>query len=167
MTENEQKQQLSFAYVHAVAARAGFACDRPGVDDDSVDLVIAAQGRIHDCAVLRSPRIELQVKATVQNDLSEDPLAFPLPIKNYNDLREETLVPRLLVILQLPQNTNEWLEQSEQQMISRRFAVYSSLLGRPKSENTATVTVHLPQNNMFSVDSLKDMMQRVSERQPL
>ena len=59
MTENEQKQQLSFAYIHAIAARAGFACDRPGVDNDSVDLVLAAQGRVNNRAVLLSPRIEL------------------------------------------------------------------------------------------------------------
>jgi len=64
MSENEQKQQFSFAYVHAIASRAGFACERPGVDDDSVDLTIAARGWVHQQAILRSPRLELQLKAT-------------------------------------------------------------------------------------------------------
>jgi hypothetical protein len=67
----------------------------------------------------------------------------------------------------LPRNANDWLEQSEEQMISRRCAFYSSLLGKPESENTATVTVHLQRANIFSVDSLTNMMQRVSERKPL
>ena len=47
MTENEQKQQLSVAYIHAVAARAGYACQVISVDDDSVDVQLAARGRIH------------------------------------------------------------------------------------------------------------------------
>jgi hypothetical protein len=45
MTENEQKQQFSIAYVHAVAARAGFTCQATLVDDDSVDVVIGARPR--------------------------------------------------------------------------------------------------------------------------
>ncbi len=167
MTENEQKQQLSFAYIHAVAARAGFACERPDVDDDSVDLVIAAQGRINDRAILKSPRIELQVKATAVDELSNGHLAFPLPLKNYNDLREETLVPRLLVVLQLPLDADRWLAQSEEEMISRRCAFFVSLLGRPESENKSKVTVHVPRVNRITVESLLGMMERVSQREPL
>src|SRR5271157_5867980 len=45
---NEQKQQLSVAYVHAVAARAGYTCQVQTIDVDSVDLIISASGKVHE-----------------------------------------------------------------------------------------------------------------------
>jgi hypothetical protein len=62
MDENEQKQQLSVAYLHAVASAAGFACQAPGVDDDSVDRTVVARGWVHAKSVLRSPKIDVQLK---------------------------------------------------------------------------------------------------------
>ena len=95
MTENDIKEELSYAYVHAVASRAGFACDRPKLDRDSVDIEIRAHGRVADDSILYSPILEIQAKATcldLQSDQAE--FSFDLPIKNYDDLRAETLAPR-------------------------------------------------------------------------
>ncbi len=158
---------LSVAYVHAVAARAGYACQVVHVDDDSVDVQLAARGKVHETAVLRSPKIDIQLKATAQQVLKKDHLAFALPVKNYNDLREESLVPRLLVVLVLPQDETQWLEQTEEQMISRHCAYWSSLLGREQRENAASVTVRLPRRQQFTVTSLGAMMEKVSRKEPL
>ena len=124
--------------------RAGYACQVVHVDDNSVNVQLAARGKVHETAVLRSPKIDIQLKATAQQVLKKDHLAFALPVKNYNDLREESLVPRLLVVLVLPQDETQWLEQTEEQMISRHCAYWSSLLGREQRENAASVTVRLP-----------------------
>lgn len=167
MTQNEQKQQLSVGYVHAVAARAGYACQATIVDDDSVDVTIAAKGRVHSHSVLRSPRLEVQLKASSQNILREEDVAFPLPVKNYEELRCETMIPRLLVVFLLPDNERDWLEQSEEQMITRRCAYWLSLLGRPDTKNKTNVTVHLPRTNCLTVENLVAMMGRVSRREPL
>ena len=131
MTENEQKQQLSVAYVHAVAARAGYACQVIKLDDDSIDVQLAARGRVHHKAVLRSPKLDIQLKATAQHALKQDHLAFPLPLKNYNDLRG-SVVPRLLVVLLLPEEDRLWLEQTEDQMISRSCAYGERYSGSPQ-----------------------------------
>ena len=77
MTLNEQKQQLSVAYVHAVAAHAGYTCQVQVVDEDSVDVLIAASGYVHDRAVLRSPRLEVQLKATSSLRLGAETSGFP------------------------------------------------------------------------------------------
>ena len=122
MTENEQKQQLSIAYVHAVAARAGYACQVISVDNDSIDVQLAARGFVHEQAVLRSPKVEVQLKATSQPVLKESHLTFPLPVKNYNDLREPVLVPRILVVFLLPEDDALWLVQSEDAMITKHCA---------------------------------------------
>ena len=61
MDENEQKQQLSIAYLHAVASAAGFACQATTVDNDSVDRTLVARGWLHDKAMFRSPKIDVQL----------------------------------------------------------------------------------------------------------
>lgn len=167
MTENEQKQQLSIAYVHAVASRAGYACQVVLVDDDSVDVELAARGRVHEHAVLMSPKLQVQLKATSQGVLKADHVAFPLPRKNYDELRVATMCPRLLVVLLLPANPEEWLEQTEERMITRRSAYWCSLLGMPASDNSETVSIRLPRSNVLSVENLRLLMERASRKEPL
>jgi Domain of unknown function (DUF4365) len=167
MTENEQKQQLSVAYVHAVAARAGYACQVINIDDDSVDVQLAARGVVHHKSVLRSPKIDIQLKATAHASLKHDHLAFPLPAKNYNDLREEVLVPRLLVVLLLPADDRLWLEQTEDQMITRSCAYWRTLFGEPATKNQNSVTVHLPRDQRFTVATIRTVMEKVSRKEPV
>jgi hypothetical protein len=167
MTENEQKQQLSIAYVHAVASRAGYTCQATLVNIDSVDVVIAAKGLIHSQAVMRSPRLEVQLKATSQDCLKEDRLVYPLPVKNYNELKEVTMVPRLLVVLLLPPDPSQWLEHSEECLISRRCAYWASLRGMGDTENTDSITVYPPRINLFNVEGLRGLLERASRKEPL
>jgi hypothetical protein len=167
VTENEQKQQLSIAYVHAIASRAGYTCQAALVDDDSVDVMIGARGYVHERAVMRSPRLEVQLKATTADCLRDDHLAFPLPVKNYDELREISMIPRLLVVLLLPPNPGHWIVVDEECMISRRCAYWESLVGQPETENVTTITVRLPRAQQFTVVGLSALMERASRREPL
>lgn len=140
--------------MQAVAAHAGFQVSRPEVDDDSVDgILLSRRGR--------RPRIEFQLKATGQDIFQGDHVAFPLPIKNYNDLQVETISPRILVVVSMPDNEAQWLHQSEEALHLYRCAYWVSLLGRPETPNTASITVHLPGSQMFTSESLVAMMDRI------
>lgn len=150
-----------------MAARAGYACDRPSVDDDSVDVVIGARGWVHDQARVTSPRIEVQLKATAQDILNEEALVFPLPVKNYDDLRSPTAVPRLLFVLRLPLAITAWLTSDEEQMLLRHAAYWLSLADKPETSNTHSVTVHLPRQQLLTVESLKRLMERAARKVPL
>jgi hypothetical protein len=90
MDLNQQKEQFSRAYVRAIAAAAGFDVYTPGVDDDSIDLGIAASAK----RSRRRPRLELQLKCMARK--VTDVMRFPLGLKNYNDLRRDCWVPRIL-----------------------------------------------------------------------
>ena len=147
MFENEQKQQLSVAYVHAVAAKAGYACQVITVDDDSIDVMIAARGTVHQTAVLKSPRIEIQLKATATDVSKPDHIVFKLPVKNYEDLRQETALPRILVVLMLPPKQSDWLDVNEDQLVLRRCAYWKSLWDLPPTKNKKTVTIQIPRSN--------------------
>jgi hypothetical protein len=164
MTENEQKQQLSFAFLHMVAARAGFTVDRPATDYESVDAVIGTAGEVHGELVFHSsPRLEVQLKATSADCLRDTHLAFPLELKNYEDLRRKTLIPRILVILLLPAEPEQWLTQSEEELIARRCAYWRSLAGDPDSPSASRVTVLVPRAQQFTVAALHDLMRRIDE----
>ncbi len=167
MTLNEQKQQLSVAYVHAVTAQAGYTCQVQTVDDDSVDVLVGARGYIHNQAVIRSPRIELQLKATSSPRVGVTHLTFPLTRKNYDELRTRSLVPRLLLVLVLPKEPAEWIETSEECMISRRCAYWASVLGMPETRNRRSVSVRLPRSQRVDVAQLQWLMQQVSRQEPV
>ena len=59
----------------------------------------------------RGPRIEFQAKATSQDILRENHLAFPLPIGNYKDLSQDAMIPRILIVVLMPQERAQWLSQ--------------------------------------------------------
>ena len=46
--------------------------------------------------------------------MRENHVAFPLPVKNFNELRLNSMLPRLLVVFLLPADPGLWLETSEE-----------------------------------------------------
>jgi hypothetical protein len=114
-----------------------------------------------------SPRLEVQLKASSQDILQKEHVVFPLPLKKYEELRHKTMLPRLLVVFVLPHEPVDWLQQSEDQMITRRCAYWLSLSGASATKNKKNVTVRLPRTNCLNVENLRGMMEAVSRRKPL
>lgn len=154
LTVPDQKERLSLVYVKALAARAGFATSVPEPDRDSVDLRIQASGP-------RRPALDLQLKATAAlGEPQAGFLPFRLTIKNYGDLRVETQTPRLLVVFELPQDESRWMTVTAEELVLRRRAYWLSLQGHEEVDGQETVTVHIPENNVFNVDALQALMER-------
>ena len=141
--------------MQAVAACAGYHIVYPQVDDDSTD------GQLQGREGMR-PRLDFQLKSTGQPVIRNSDLHFSLPIKNYNDLRTETIVPRILIIVLLPQNDTEWLGQTEEQLVMRKCAYWQSLSHEPDVENTATITVKVPRAQVFSVEQVRELMTQIA-----
>jgi hypothetical protein len=161
MDNNQRKEQFSRAFVHAIATVAGYTIYTPEVDDDSVDLGIAARGQ-H--ATRYSPRLELQLKCTAGIELGAQTVRFPLSLKNYDDLRRECWVPRILVVVIVPKRINDWIDEADDRLVLNCRAQWVSLLGNPKSPNKRHTTVHLPWEQRFTVAALQQMMKSVNQR---
>lgn len=156
-----QKEQFSRAYVQAVAACAGFAWSTPSVDDDSVDMVLHQTG---GGGSIRSPRVELQLKCRAAQTPVQDMFSHSLKLKNYDDLREtNVLVPRILVVVLVPDSPNEWLGHSETELALRRCGYWVSLRGLPPSENETGQTVYVQRVQQFTVESLQALMERIGQ----
>jgi hypothetical protein len=161
MTLNNQKEQFSIAYARAIAAAAGFKVYREEVDDESVDIGVARSG---GNGTVRSPRCDIQLKCTSQEVLDSTQIRFPLPLKNYDDLRGTDLhVPRILVVLLVPDLVTDWLVQDEQSLRLYRCAYWLTLRGEPATANATSVTVVIPRGNIFGVAALEDIMNRIEQ----
>jgi hypothetical protein len=150
MDSNLQKEQFSIAYVRAVAAVAGAKVSRVEIDDDSIDIGLERSG---GCA----PKLDLQLKCTAEPIPAEGDIAFPLKIKNYNDLRRRPLVSRWLVLMCVPAGYVDWLRIDSQlwQATLKHCAWWTSLANEPDVDNTTSVTVRLPRASIFTPDILK------------
>ena len=151
---NTMKERFSLAYIRAVATHAGYFVDEPQIDRSSIDGVVRADFG-------RAPRIEFQAKATSQDILRENHLAFPLPIGNYKDLSQDAMIPRILIVVLMPQERAQWLSQTSRELCLRRCAYWLSLKGQPPLPNTTSATVRIPVTNVFGSEQLAVLMEKV------
>jgi len=169
LTENDIKEELSYAYVHAIASRAGYGCDRPSKDRDSIDVVISAKDLLAENSIFNSPTLGLQLKAT-SGPLIANPdghYPFVLPIKNYIDLRKPTASPRLLVLFHLPEDDADWLESDHDRLLARRAAYWCNLRGQPEADTTTAKTVYVPQANLLTGEALTALLAKASRMEEI
>ena len=158
LTENDIKEELSYAYVHAVASRAGFSCENVRRDRDSVDLHIRARGRLHPESTLLSPQLAVQLKASVIDPLPDGAFDFRLTRKNYDDLRMRSMIPRILVVFGMPGDPAAWVSLSDEELVLRRCAWWCSLLGLPDSPNEKYQEVRIDRKNTLTGEALLRLM---------
>lgn len=154
MTENLQKEQLSRAYLRTIASLAGFSLSLPEVDQDSVDIQVMSAADFHPTA----PRLDMQLKASTDlTVIRSDTIRWRLSRKNYDELRRATLVPRVLVVMLLPTDTDQWFAQSHDELSLRSAAYWLSLRGMPFIDQ-ATMTVSVPMSQLLTPQALQRLM---------
>jgi hypothetical protein len=156
MAPNIQKEQFSVAYVRAVAAVAGVKILRTDVDDDSIDIGLERAG---GC----SPKLDVQLKCTADPLPEGCDTSFVLKLKNYDDLRRSTLVPRWLVVMYVPTTAADWLTFAAppKEVLLRHCGWWTSLAGAADVVNTDSVTVYVPYANVFTPAALKAKLDQV------
>jgi Domain of unknown function (DUF4365) len=167
LTDQNIEAELSYAYLHAVASRAGFACEYRNrhLDGAGVDATITEDGRsLADDSILTSFSVDIQLKATYRElPEQEGQFSFPLSIPHYDKLRlEEIASPRVLLVLRLPTNPEEWLQINEDALVAKRCAHWVSLRGASASANREYQTVYVPHENLLTPRGLGELMARFS-----
>lgn len=158
---NLQKEQFSYAYIRAVASVAGFFTYKPESDINGVDLIIAQKGGGN---TLKSPMLGISAKCTSQDILDEKNVKFKMEILHYNYLREKSVIPKILVVVHVPEKTDKWITQTEESLSMFNCGYWLSLRDRPETENTKTITLPIPRSSKFSVDELCMMMRNIGEK---
>ena len=80
LSMNEMEAELSYAYLHAVASRAGFACEIAGRQSDraGIDARVHVKERLAPNASFTDFSIEIQLKATSRDRSSSKRTLFVL-----------------------------------------------------------------------------------------
>lgn len=171
ITLNDKKAELSYAYLHALASQAGFTCSYSNRLEDSyrvLDARVGAGEKPDPSSNLEEFEIEIQLKSTskrLANNAGK--ISYPFKgIKQYNKLRSENTGGRkFLFLLQLPENQEEWLHISEEQLLLKGVMYWVSLRGALPSENIDIQTIYIPTQNILTVQSLKNIMIRTSKKE--
>jgi hypothetical protein len=153
------------AYLHALAAVAGFGMAKPVPDDDSIDWLICARGPYE---TRRSPMIAVQIKCPFRYRDSPDTIGYPISLKNYDELRPWPLmVPRLLIVVTIPESIDKWIESTADGTILRNCAYWISLREAPTRPNKGKVTISIPKSQRQTAESLQALMYRAGASEPL
>ncbi|MEO1172438.1 MAG: DUF4365 domain-containing protein [Myxococcota bacterium] len=153
LSPEDSEEALSEAYVHAIAAGAGYTTSQLNFDRDGVDVRFSAGGNMR-------PNLDAQLKATIGLGTSRrGAFRFPLKLRNYNLLRVPTQVPRILIVLDLPEQRADWLSVSVESLILRKCAYWVSLAERSETKNSTSVTIDIPTAQVFDIAALKKLME--------
>jgi hypothetical protein len=153
LAATDKEEALSIAYVHAVAAGAGYVVSKKDFDRDGIDVTFEAGGAFR-------PKVDAQLKATVNLQLNEQGIfRYPCRLRNYDLLRIETQTPRILIVLHLPNAPEEWLAISLGHLVLRNCAYWACLTGLPEVDNQTSVTIDILPVRVFHVEGLRALME--------
>jgi hypothetical protein len=131
MTPKQQREEISKAYVHAVAARCGYKVGTWSQDAGCIDVSIAASG-ILGAGIHSDPQLDLQLKATddPRHVLRDGRVTFTLPRAHYDRLVAPRSIPKVLVVLVLPEDASLWVSHTAEQLVLRRCAWWRRMASR-------------------------------------
>lgn len=165
ITEQHREEQLSRAYVHAVAAHAGLIWEPSSVDygvDGTLREVIEFNGR----RMCSGHSLDVQLKATTDWSIRDGSIVYDLEAKAYNDLVERFKEPRgtpmVLVVLCLPKDDAQWLNVSHDQLIVQH-SCYWCRFGGDRTENTTTRRIEIPRRNILDTDAVSALLEKVAK----
>ncbi len=164
------ESELSYAYLHAVASKAGVSCEVAGRHEDNagVDARLVAWGPFPNGGWRNEVDLKIQLKATVIQPVTvKDSLSYSLSgIPRYDDLRSEALAtPRILVVLFLPEHANSWVTHTDDGLSLHKCAYWVSLRGAKPSSNKTAQTVYLPKVQRFDSDGLTSLLAALSRNE--
>jgi len=167
MTDEHRMEQLSRAYVHAVAAVCGCSCAKPD-PDYGVDLSLRRVDQRGGLYREISRSLHLHLKSTRTDTRDATHVVYDLEKRAYDLLRRSTrTAPALLVLLILPADRDQWIDQNEDRLELRRCAYWYSLRGLPSVPNEYAVRVRIPRQNQFTSDQLLWIMERIQRNEDL
>jgi hypothetical protein len=148
------------AYVQAIAARCGMSLGTPhpdyGTDVTLNEIALSGNRRCET-----GFKVDVQAKSTTRAKVGETHLRYDLEVKAHEYLRDaRAWCPRILVVLLLPDEEEQWSSQTEEELVLRYCAYWLSLRGRRPAGRRKTVRIVIPRANVFSAAALQTLVDR-------
>ncbi|MBP0019629.1 MAG: DUF4365 domain-containing protein [Cyanobacteria bacterium SBLK] len=163
MDDNAKKEEFSYGYIQMLAAISGFSVEKSSrpLDNGGIDMTIVAP---EDIGLLFSLKIDVQIKCTSSDTIiHNDYIHYPLPVKNYNRLRQKSAIPQILIVVVVSKNIEEWATIKEFQTILNARAYWISLKEYKETSNEKTITIKIPKNNLFVPKTIVEIMKEFAD----
>ena len=168
LRDTDVEEQLSIAYLHAVCAHARMCKgDTTRLEDNAgIDAKVTAWFPPNGDD-LEEVDLKIQLKATkVEPKEKNGHYSYSLKKAHYDQLRKMRVVTqRILVVLFLPPNFDDWLSHSDQELLLRRSAYWVSLRGAAASTNDSSQTIYLPKSQPLKPQTLQELASKISRGQ--
>ncbi|WP_051212886.1 DUF4365 domain-containing protein [Butyrivibrio fibrisolvens] len=142
------KEDLSICYLKTIAVVNGIALEEFRHDEDSTDVVLKKILELSGGQKFNS-QISVQLKSTSslsQYVMGPQEITYKLKVKNYNDLCANSAMPSILGLFILPENTDEWVNWDEEELLLKGQMFWISLQGKAVSTNIGSVSVKIPKS---------------------
>ena len=162
------KENLSIAYVRAIAAKAGVNISKPE-NDYGIDLTLKEVTSIQrpdgtKRFIESGVAIDVQLKCSHNIEVKKDFIIYDLEAKTYNDLIiKEVNTQRILIVLKIPKNEAEWILQDEKRLEIRHCAYWISLHGKEQIKNNSSKRIEIPVTQKFTPEALKNFFKNIKE----
>jgi hypothetical protein len=158
ITTAHRMESLSRAYLQAVAAQAGLNYAL-FTYDYGIDISLREVERAGPYYVDTGRAIDIQLRSTTGVIEVDAEVRFDLDVRTYDHLRDDRAwVNRVLVLLVLPSEEARWVSQTADALTIQGRAYWLVLRGRPAVENTATVRVTIPRQNVVTPNALRQLL---------
>ncbi len=165
MTETRRMEDLSVAYLSAIAAQASVDFESIRHDEDSVDCMLKKIVVLDDGNKFRSS-IHVQLKSTASKNLysiGENVITYQLKKKNYDDLRKLGTNEIILCLLVLPEEYEKpWVECTDDELLLHGRMYWCSLRNKPDASQKDRVPIELPKNQFLDPHALNALMLRIA-----
>jgi hypothetical protein len=163
MFPTSHQEVFSRAYINAIISGAGFGITSMYPDLYGTDIGVASDIEGNKCS---SPRLEIQAKSTIKDDDPESEIfSFQIKRKYYDELRKKHLVPKILVVVTVPENVEEWLNQTEKSLTLYKCAYWKLIEGQPERNDITIETkleIPIERSQRFTVDALQGIMRGIA-----
>lgn len=152
---------LQSAYVDAVVAQAGATCT-PYPKDYGLDARISEIRLFPDGSHEPSGiGFDCQLKATSDLKESDGHFKYRLEVRAYNILARLQSTLGILIVYKMPDKQDQWLKQSEK-ALCLKDCCYWLEIPRTPTTNTSTVTVEIPQSQVFDEEAVSKLLSRAN-----
>lgn len=166
MTDEMIMEQLSKGYITLVGGRRGYKNTSPspdtGVDVTFCPIVTREEPNGRTRLIDSDKKVDVQLKSTRRRRVSVegDCIGYDLDAKAHNDLvhrRTGAVIPLYLVLLIMPDDANDWLGVSPEQLAVRECAYWwwpdeDSAL----TDNESSVRIWIPRTQRVTIDFFPD-----------
>ncbi|MFJ5039074.1 DUF4365 domain-containing protein [Streptomyces parvulus] len=158
VADSWQQEQVSLAYVAALATRGGYTLGKWEVDKDGVDLSVKRSDGL---------TFELQMKCTYSPTMVAQGTAYSydLDIPTYDKLRASTRTSvGFLGLVVVPRDLEEWMVHDERELTMRCSGYWVKLQDAPPVDNTSTKAIHLPMSQRIDLPGFEEMFSHALHR---